>query len=122
MKFPACALLFLLTTGSAGMAVFTQNTGSKERKSPADVSSESTKGEAVFKKYCALCHYDTSAATKIGPGLKGIYTRGRFMDGKKVDDAAMVRWIQNGGKDMPPMNDKLAPDEIRALLSYLKTI
>jgi mono/diheme cytochrome c family protein len=34
----------------------------------------------------------------------------------------MIRWIENGGKDMPPMKDTLKPGEIRALVSYLRTL
>ncbi len=80
------------------------------------------KGRAVFKAHCELCHYDSSEAKKIGPGLKGIYGRGTFSNGKKVDDAGMMRWIEQGGKDMPPMKEKLTGEELRALVSYLKTI
>ena len=83
---------------------------------------EITRGQALFSERCAICHYDQSTAQKMGPGLKGIYTRGKFADGKKVDDASMKLWIENGGKDMPGLKDVLKPEQIRVLVSYLKTL
>lgn len=88
----------------------------------ANASDGSARGQTLFHEHCAICHYDQSTAQKMGPGLKGIYARGQFANGRKVDDAGMTRWIENGGKDMPPMKDALQPDEIRALLSYLRTL
>ena len=85
-------------------------------------TAESVRGQALFNDRCAICHYDQSAAQKIGPGLKGIYARGKFADGKKVDDTNMVGWIEKGGKDMPGLKDVLKPAEIRTLISYLKTL
>jgi mono/diheme cytochrome c family protein len=88
----------------------------------ATAAGDATRGQALFNERCAICHYDQSTAQKMGPGLKGIYARGQFANGRKVDDAAMIRWIENGGKDMPPMKDTLKPGEIRALVSYLRTL
>jgi hypothetical protein len=34
----------------------------------------------------------------------------------------MTAWIEKGGKDMPPMKDVLTPADLRALISYLKTL
>jgi cytochrome c2 len=84
--------------------------------------SEAARGQALFKERCALCHYDQSEAQKMGPGLKGLYARGKFADGKKVDDASMAGWIERGGKDMPGLQGVLKPDEIRSLIAYLKTL
>ena len=85
-------------------------------------SAESPRGQALFNERCAICHYDQSAAQKVGPGLKGIYARGKFADGKKVDDSSMTVWIEKGGKDMPGLKVVLQPADIRALIRYLQTI
>lgn len=85
-------------------------------------SPQTAAGQMIFNERCSICHYDQSAAQKLGPGLKGIYARGRFADGKKVDDASMAGWIEKGGKDMPGLKDTLKPAEIRTLISYLKTL
>ena len=85
-------------------------------------SPEITAGQMIFNERCAICHYDGSAAQKIGPGLKGLYARGKFADGRKVDDTGMAGWIEKGGKDMPGLKDVLKPAEIRTLIGYLKTL
>jgi mono/diheme cytochrome c family protein len=85
-------------------------------------SQEIAAGQIIFNERCAICHYDRSEAQKIGPGLKGVYARGKFADGKKVDDAGLAGWIDKGGKDMPGLKDVLKPAEIRTLISYLKTL
>src|SRR6266851_2796663 len=81
-----------------------------------------TRGGAIYQQRCEICHFSASEAKKIGPGLKGIYKRGKFADGRRVDDASMERWIVEGGKDMPPFKGVLNPSQIRDLLSYLKTL
>jgi cytochrome c len=88
----------------------------------SNASSEAARGQTIFADRCSLCHYDQSEAQKLGPGLKGIYARGKFASGRKVDDAAMTVWIEKGGKDMPPMKDVLKPEEIRAVIAYLHTL
>ena len=85
-------------------------------------AAEAARGQALYNQHCAICHYDQSTAKKIGPGLKGIYARGKFADGKTVNDAGMVAWIEKGGKDMPGLQDTLKPAEIRTLVNYLKTL
>ncbi len=59
---------------------------------------------------------------KIGPGLKGLTARGKFSDGKKVDDESLKAWIEKGGKDMPGFKDSLNDAEIRDQIAYLRTL
>jgi cytochrome c len=92
------------------------------RRPGAGQPSAITGGRAVYQQRCEICHFNASEAKKIGPGLKGIYKRGKFADGRRVDDASMERWIVEGGKDMPPFKGVLNPSQIRDLLSYLKTL
>jgi mono/diheme cytochrome c family protein len=88
----------------------------------AIVSANTAQGQTLFNNRCAICHYDHSEARKIGPGLKGIYGRGKFADGRKINDASMIARVQKGGEDMPGLKDPLKPDEIRALIAYLRTL
>ena len=85
---------------------------------PAAVAS----GQKIYTKQCEICHFATSKAKKIGPGLANIYPTGKFSNGKKVDDAAMRVWIESGGKDMPGFKESLMPNEIRDLVAYLRTL
>jgi mono/diheme cytochrome c family protein len=58
----------------------------------------------------------------VGPGLKGLMARGKYVNGKKLDDESLRAWIENGGKDMPGFKGALKEDEIRDLVAYLKTL
>jgi mono/diheme cytochrome c family protein len=80
------------------------------------------RGLVVYKDRCAICHFDESNAKKIGPGLKGIYNRGKYADRGKVDDASMGKWILDGGKNMPPFKSVLNSGQVRDLITYLKTL
>jgi cytochrome c len=89
---------------------------------PGGNSAAIARGRIVYKDRCAICHFSESDARKIGPGLKGLYKRGKFADGGRVDDATIENRILNGGKDMPPFRPVLSSNQIRDLLAYLRTI
>jgi cytochrome c2 len=89
---------------------------------PAGGPASVARAQIVYKDRCAICHFSESDARKIGPGLKGVYQRGKFIDGGKVDDASVEKRILNGGKDMPPFKGVLNPSQVRDLISYLKTL
>jgi mono/diheme cytochrome c family protein len=80
------------------------------------------RGRAVYHDRCEICHFSDSDVKKVGPGLKGIFKRGKFANGGKVDDASMEKWVINGGKDMPPFKQVLSGNQIQDLISYLKTL
>jgi len=95
----------------------------KESK-PAISASEAQQavaGKELFNQHCASCHFTETAAQKIGPGLKDLYRRQTFSDGKKVTDASLTRWIEVGGKNMPGFKDDITTGQIRELISYIKT-
>jgi mono/diheme cytochrome c family protein len=54
--------------------------------------------------------------------MKGIYKRGKFIDGSKVNDASMEKWIVNGGKGMPSYKEVLNSGQIHDLIAYIKTL
>ncbi len=89
----------------------------------AQLSEAATHGKATFDSKCALCHNADSTDKKIGPGLKGLYTRGVMADGTtKVTDASVTERIELGKIPMPPFKDQLKPEEIQELVQYLKTL
>jgi len=113
----------------AAVAAAPQSDGksSATKKQAAASSTPMLKGDAkrgkdAYAEYCQICHYESNTEKKIGPGLKGIYKRGKFADGKPVNDAIMRRWIEDGGKDMPAFVDTLTPAQIADLLAYLRTL
>ncbi|HEV8385267.1 MAG TPA: cytochrome c [Candidatus Acidoferrales bacterium] len=94
----------------------------EKKEEPRNAKSNALKGKAVFEEQCAICHFSASNEKKIGPGLKAIYRTGKFANGKKVDDASMRAWIENGGVDMPSFKDSLTAQQIADLLAYLRTL
>ena len=109
------ALLFaavLCGAAAAGIAAQTSRSG----------ETDTAEGKAVYEQRCAVCHFADSTAKKVGPGLKDLYPRGKFADGRKVDDPGVTVWIEKGGKDMPGYKDVLKSEQIRALVAYLKTL
>jgi cytochrome c2 len=112
---------------SLGAAAAAEQAKSAAKPAPQKAAAEAPKGDLkkgkqIYADYCEICHFAANMEKKIGPGLKGIYKRGKFADGKKVDDAAMKKWIEDGGKDMPEFKETLKPEEIRDLIAFLKTL
>lgn len=88
----------------------------------ASEAQQAVAGKELFQQHCVSCHFAETTARKIGPGLKGLYTRLTFSNGKKVTDASVTNWIESGGKNMPGFGDTIKPGQIRQLISYIKTL
>ena len=114
----AGAALYALTVQAQSSSGAPPRQTAKAGANPSEVSA----GKAAFNQRCAICHYAESSAQKIGPGLKGIYARRQFADGKKVDDVGVTKWIESGGKNMPGFKETLKTNQIRALIAHLKTL
>ena len=91
------------------------------RNSPVASSTTATVGKELFRQHCSSCHFTETTVQKIGPGLKGLYQR-TFSDGRRVTDASLERWMEAGGKDMPGFKESVKPEQIRALIAYIKTL
>jgi len=113
------AVAFVLAATVAG--AMGQTASKKPPHASAPASTSLAHGKGLYDGRCEICHFSTSTAKKIGPGLKGVGTRGKFADGSKVDDDKLRRWIVKGGKNMPGFAD-LNADEVRDLIAYLKTL
>ena len=100
---------------AAGMARAQRNVGVK-----ATEASDVARGEKTYEKNCAICHFAASPEKKIGPGMKGIMKKEKFSNGWKMNDEDLRRWIEDGGKDMPPSH--LNREQIRELIAYVKTL
>ena len=96
--------------------------GQKPASGSPPATADLQQGEKLFIADCAVCHYSSSRAKKIGSGLKGLSKRGKFADGKPVDDASLRAWIEKGGKNMPSFKDSLNAEQMRQLVGYLKTL
>lgn len=122
------AFLGIASLACAG-AIFAQSSPTKQptTKKPAAGAAKDTaaiaRGKEVFQQKCSICHFDTSEAKKIGPGLKGLNKRGTFsVNGNKVTDENLKTWIENGDSLMPPFKDALEENQIKDVIAYVKTL
>jgi len=117
--FATVALGVSLAIAGAAFAQTKTTKKAPAAKDPAAVK----RGLEVFQQKCSTCHYDTSDAKKIGPGLKGIGKRGTFtVNNNKVTDENLKTWIENGDSLMPPFKDVLEDAQIKDVIAYVKTL
>jgi len=93
-------------------------------KAPAAEVAEgpAAEGGIVFKQNCSACHFTDSTATKIGPGLKGVFKGDKFLvSGWPVSEDNFRKQLQKPFDKMPPFGH-LPPEQVEALLAYLKTL
>jgi mono/diheme cytochrome c family protein len=87
---------------------------------------DAAKGKALFEEkaepVCGVCHNADNTEKKMGPGLKGLYTKGKLKNGKKPSDASVKEIIVKGGGGMPGYEDTLKPADMDNLLAYLRTL
>jgi mono/diheme cytochrome c family protein len=106
----------------SGLALAQTKTTKKAPAGKADPAAVA-RGKEVFQQKCSTCHYDTSDAKKIGPGLKGIGKRGTFtVNNNKVTDESLKTWIENGDSLMPPFKDVIEDAQIKDVIAYVKTL
>ena len=124
-SFALLGIAFLACSGALyGQAGQAKSPGTKKpatagAKDPAAVA----RGKEVFQQKCSICHFDTSDAKKIGPGLKGLNKRGTFsVNGNKVTDENLKTWIENGDNLMPPFKETLEEAQIKDVIAYVKTL
>ncbi|MGA2740158.1 MAG: cytochrome c [Bryobacteraceae bacterium] len=79
------------------------------------------KGKEVFQQ-CTPCHNADSTDKKMGPGLKGLFTKDKLNNGKKVTEENVRAQIDEGGNGMPAYKEMLSEDEKTDLIAYLKTL
>jgi mono/diheme cytochrome c family protein len=124
-----CALVILLSSPAATASARSPISTQSSRANPSNNTPPATSrleaaidaGRIVFNQRCEICHFSDSLAQKIGPGLKGLFTRARFADGGKVSEASVAARIGKGGKDMPAYEGVLKTGQLQALIAYLET-
>jgi cytochrome c2 len=87
----------------------------------ADKKGDPEKGKELFQQ-CGVCHNADSTEKKMGPGLKGLFTREKMNNGKKPTDATVREKIDEGGNGMPAYKEMLSEEEKDDLIAYLKTL
>jgi len=121
-------LTFVLSILCVFLLCFSNAGAQRDAKVPAEKQpgkiekEEVAKGKTLYSRHCEICHYAQAEALKMAPGMKGIYKKGKYSDGKKVDDASMRLWIEKGGPKMPPFRDTLNDQQVAALIAYIRTL
>ena len=122
MRPSLATLLCVMLMGIGAAVAQSKKAPPKKNGAAATKAGDAAKGRQVYSENCSICHFAKSREKKIGPGLEGIFKRGKFADGKKVDDASMRAWIEKGGEQMPPFDEVLNKQQIEDLVAFLKTI
>lgn len=81
---------------------------------------EAPDGAALYKAKCAMCHgQDGAGKTPMGQKLniKDL----RSPEVQKQSDAELAKSISTGKGKMPGFDNKISPDDIRALVSYIRS-
>ena len=79
-------------------------------------------GAMVFQQNCSACHLTDSTATKIGPGLKGVFKGDKFpVSGLAVSEDNFRKQLEKPLGKMPPFGH-LPPEQVETLIVYLKTL
>jgi mono/diheme cytochrome c family protein len=106
MKRTALFGLFVLAVSSQGVTA--QQAGD-------NLSDQQKAGRQVFAQSCGVCHLPPSLGAKTyGPPLNKEAGGG--------DDDVMREFITNGTPRMPAFKYYLKPDQIEAIISYVRTV
>jgi|SRR5277367_4767031 len=82
---------------------------------------DAAKGKEVFEQ-CSGCHNADSTEKKMGPGLKGLFSKEKLASGKKPTYENILQQVEEGGNGMPGYKDLLSDQEKKDLMAYLKTL
>jgi|SRR5580658_2513404 cytochrome c len=82
---------------------------------------DADKGKEVFQQ-CTPCHNSDSTEKKMGPGLKGLFSKDKLNNGKKPTEENVRTQVDEGGNGMPAYKEMLSDDEKTDLIAYLKTL
>jgi cytochrome c len=115
-----------LTTAVFGVSTMLGAAAQDTKAPPQDTKGAAAAGDAAKGKdafeQCAVCHNTDTDEKKIGPSLKGLFKQDKLVNGKKVTEANVREFIDNGGNGMPAYADMLSKDDKDNLIAYLKTL
>ena len=101
------------------------NAGNAPANTANSATTSSLDGKQIYTENCQICHKDTGKGGPVtveGKKLKPAdLTAGPT---KKHKDDEVAKDISEGSPDdgMPAFKDKLKPDEIKAVVAYLRTL
>ena len=89
--------------------------GAIAQQASGNLTDQQKTGRQVFAQSCGVCHLPPSlGARTYGPGLN--------KDAGGGDDDVMREFITNGTPRMPAFRHYLKPEQIEAIISYVRTV
>jgi cytochrome c6 len=73
----------------------------------------------TYKSNCVVCHGADGTGTVTGKALKAPDLRSEAV--QKLTVAEMVAQISDGKNNMPPFKNTLTPDQIKAVVGYVRS-
>ena len=100
-------------------------TAEAQQASSAALNDQETKGKTLYNQNCRLCHTpemekakDPTPGKSVGPSLVGV-----FRPPRSRPEVVVKTFVQQGVPDkMPGFRYGLKPEEIDAIIAYLKTL
>jgi mono/diheme cytochrome c family protein len=87
------------------------------RASPGPDSAASS---ATFRTKCAMCHGQDGGGSQVGKSMNVPDLRSPAV--QKLSDAELAQVISNGKGGMPPFKSSLSEEQIRSLVSYVRSL
>jgi cytochrome c2 len=113
--FSVSAGYFLLRTA------FASDPSSASPDSPL-LRGEAKRGNDLFSRHCAACHYADKEDAKLGPGLKGLFQKDLLpVSGRKVTEENIRQQLREPFRTMPSFGSLMA-QEISDLVAYMRTL
>lgn len=113
-----------IAAGSIGAALFVA-AGCKKLAPPTPLSElnpQQMRGHDIFQVNCAQCHNDRTNQPLNGPSLRSIFKKQYLDSGAPANDDRVLDAILFGRPMMPPMANRMTPQEREDLLAYLHTL
>lgn len=110
--------------GIALLAVSSSCQGDAKQKSDAELglTAEKASGRRVYEAHCQQCHEPYSSGGRNGPSLRGVFRKPYLPSGIPANDERVSEIILRGKSKMPGFSGEIDEAQLRALLSYLRTL
>jgi mono/diheme cytochrome c family protein len=81
---------------------------------------DSVASTAKFRTKCAMCHGKIGGGSEVGKSMNVPDLRSAAV--QKLPDAELARIISNGKGEMPSFKNSLSEDQIRGLVTYIRSL
>ena len=109
-----------LNLGLSVIMIFTLGFSAVAFAQTKSSSAQGGTGKEIFANKCELCHGSDGAGTPVGKSLKVADLRSALV--QKKSDADLSHVISQGKNSMPGFGNDLSADDIKAVLSYVRTL